>query len=320
MERTKIGESEGLTFWLAQPEDYDAVMTISEDIYGGKDYLPHRFHDWMTEPHRVVILAKKEGKLVALESGLVVDEGCTVVVEGLRVCTSERGRGMAGTIQRFTDQYIRQLYPTLRVKRLTRGDDPGPEKLAKFTLLDRRAILSLCGEAKSFDDFLSDLNAKIESEPKLVVLDEVQQVKSMLLDSEISSRLQLPGGAFIFDWQPLQPIEGNLEVLQRRNLTWLADRPVSPTFLSVHTPPYPIPYKGGSFRFNIDMFGTSQALAQQALISHLEKVRGVIHGVVLMQVYMHKSLWEGMRRFCEGNTGVQRYRDYWEQLLLERPL
>lgn len=60
-----VGESDGLTFYLARPEDYDEVMAISQDIYGGNDYLPHHYHRWMTEPGRVVIIARRDGKLVS---------------------------------------------------------------------------------------------------------------------------------------------------------------------------------------------------------------------------------------------------------------
>ncbi len=67
-----------------------------------------------------------------------VDGGETVIVEGLRVCPNERGCGLAGVIQRFVDGYIKKVYPNVKTKRLTRGDDPGPEKLSKFTLLARR--------------------------------------------------------------------------------------------------------------------------------------------------------------------------------------
>ncbi|XP_046908069.1 probable N-acetyltransferase 16 [Hypomesus transpacificus] len=138
-----LGESgDGLTFWLAEEKDYDDVMDISDGIYGGNDYLPRRYHSWMTEPGRVVMLARRGNKLVALESGLLVDDGCTVVVEGLRVCPSERGRGVAGVIQRFLDDYLQKLHPSIQVKRLTRGVNPGEQRLAKFTLLAKR--VSLC--------------------------------------------------------------------------------------------------------------------------------------------------------------------------------
>lgn len=64
MEPSCVGENDGLTFWLAKPEDYDDVMSISEGIYWGNDYLPHRYREWMVEPDRVVILARRTGKLV----------------------------------------------------------------------------------------------------------------------------------------------------------------------------------------------------------------------------------------------------------------
>ncbi|KAM4603788.1 N-acetyltransferase 16, like [Polymixia lowei] len=329
MESSCLGNSEGLTFWLAQPRNYDDVMSISEDIYDGNDYLPHRYHDWMEEPGRTVILARREGKLVALESCLVVDEGTAVVVEGLRVCPSERGRGVAGTVQRFADSYIRQLHPTIKTKRMTRADDPGAEKLAKFTLLARRAILSLFGKAESFDSFISHLKNKLHSTGRTTGVSAIEmvplekkQLRSVLLDPNLPARIQLPGGAIIQDWQPLRPMEGNLEILGRRDLAWLADSQEAPVFLSFYTPPYPVPYNGGSVRMNIDMFGTDQDLVQCALVGHLERARakGELKGTVIVHVYMVQSLWETLHTFCEGHTGVVRYRDYWEQLFLEREM
>ncbi|KAJ8254830.1 hypothetical protein GJAV_G00197810 [Gymnothorax javanicus] len=314
-----IGESDGFTFWLARSEDYDDVIGISENIYDGYDYLPHRYHSWMTEPDRVVILAKKEGKLMALESGLLLDGGRTVLIEGLRVCPSERGKGIAGVIQRFVDQYIRQMYPSVRVKRSTRVSVPGKE-LAKFTLLEKRAMLMLCVDAENFDGFLSHLKAKLDPGPTLRVLDEEKQLKGVLLDPELGARLQLPGGAIVIDWQPFQLIESNLEVLRRRDITWLADMSASPTFLSTNTPVYPIPVNGGSLRVNIDLFGTNQALARQALVSHLERVKDEIQRAVWIFVVMPRSLWRGMREYCEGVSGVLSLIDDWEEEFLERPL
>lgn len=62
-----VGESDGLTFWVAEQKDYDDVMSISVQIYGGNDYLPHRYASWMTEPDRVVILGRRDGKLVSVQ-------------------------------------------------------------------------------------------------------------------------------------------------------------------------------------------------------------------------------------------------------------
>ncbi|KAI4886533.1 hypothetical protein NFI96_026385 [Prochilodus magdalenae] len=331
MEGQRVGESDGLTFWLAKPQDYDEVMAISEDIYDGNDYLPHRYHIWLTELDRVTIIARRDGRLVALESGLVVDGGQTVVLEGLRVCPNERGRGVAGVIQRVTDRYIKQAYPSVKIKRFTRGDNPGPEKLSKFIVLARRVVLSLQGDAKDFNSFILGLKAKLASTEKpeglttipqdLLVLKDGDHLKAILLDPDLSSRLTLPGGAIIQDWQPLKPIESNLEILQRRNLTWVVDSSSDkPMFMSFHTPPYPVPLNGGSLRLNIDMFGEVLVLAKKALVSHLEQVREEIHGSVVVHVYMPPALWEGMRKFCEGNERVKQNRHFWEQMFLEREI
>ncbi|XP_067307538.1 N-acetyltransferase 16, like [Pseudorasbora parva] len=322
-----VGESDGLTFCLARPEDYDDVMAISQDIYGGCDYLPHRYYSWMTEQGRVVIIARRDRKLVALESGLVVDGGETVIVEGLRVCPSERGCGLAGVIQTFVDGYIKKIYPNVKTKRLTRGDNPGPEKLRKFTLLARRAVLSLLGNSEGFDSFVSGLKVKLlasdvsnNSRP-LVSVKGLDALKALLLDSDLSSTLQLPGDAIIQDWQPLKLIESNLHILARRNLTWFVDGSGGkPLFMSLHTPPYPVPFNGGSLRFNIDLYGTDISLAKKALTAHLDSVKSEIQGIVVVHIYMHQTLWEDLKQFCEGHDTLKQFLDYWEQLFLERDL
>ncbi|XP_056317359.1 N-acetyltransferase 16, like [Danio aesculapii] len=323
-----VGESDGLTFYLARPEDYDDVMAISHDIYGGMDYLPHRYHSWITEPGRVVIIARRDEKLVALESGLVVDGGETVVVEGLRVSPHERGCGLAGVIQTFADGYVKKIHPRVKSKRLTRGDDPGPEKLRKFTLLARRAVLSLWGKSEGFDGFVSSLKEKLlasgvsnSSFRPLVSVQDSGALQAVLLDPDLPSRLQLPGAALIQDWQPLRLVQSNLQILARRDLTWFIDGSgEKPMFLSLHTPLYPVPFDGGSLRFNIDLYGTDPSLAKMALTAHLDRVKSDLQGMVVVHIYMHQTLWKELQQFCEGHEMVRQFRDYWEQLFLERDI
>lgn len=54
----------GLQFTLATEEDFDDIMAMSQDIYGGLDYLPTRYSSWLKEANRTVILARKQGKVV----------------------------------------------------------------------------------------------------------------------------------------------------------------------------------------------------------------------------------------------------------------
>lgn len=57
----------GLQFTVATEEDFDDIMAISQDIYGGLDYLPTRYQAWLQETNRTVILARKQGKVVRLQ-------------------------------------------------------------------------------------------------------------------------------------------------------------------------------------------------------------------------------------------------------------
>lgn len=55
----------GLQFAVATEEDFDDIMAMSQDIYGGLDYLPTRYTNWLQETNRTVILARKQGKVVS---------------------------------------------------------------------------------------------------------------------------------------------------------------------------------------------------------------------------------------------------------------
>lgn len=55
-----------LQFTVATEEDFDDIMAMSQDIYGGLDYLPTRYQSWLQETNRIVILARKQGKVVRL--------------------------------------------------------------------------------------------------------------------------------------------------------------------------------------------------------------------------------------------------------------
>ncbi|RXM97527.1 putative N-acetyltransferase 16 [Acipenser ruthenus] len=278
-----------IEFCLAREEDYDDVMAISDGIYSGMDYLPARYHLWMKEPHRLVFLGKRRGRVIALESTILVDGGETVIVEGLRVAPEERGRGVAGLIQSHVAQFIKTHYPRVRTKRLTRGDNPGPQALAKFRVLATRR----------------------------------EELRSLLLSNPGAVDKLLPAGTIIQDWQPLRPTPANLDTLETRPLSWAADRRDGPAALVLCTAPYPIPQGGGSLRLNLDVFGRDLPAARRVLVFQMERVRGALGGgaAVILNVYSDPALWEGLRELCEGAGGVaggvRRYREYWEQLLLE---
>ncbi|ELW56464.1 hypothetical protein TREES_T100020803 [Tupaia chinensis] len=148
--RTESGpeaEAEPLDFVVATEQEFEEVLAISGGIYGGLDYLPSRYHSWLRDPNRTVVLAKRNGGVIALESVNVIDAGETALVEGLRVAPWERGKGVARLLQRFCSQLVKQQHPGVKVARLTRDDQLGPRELKKYRLITKQVFGTLIPEA-----------------------------------------------------------------------------------------------------------------------------------------------------------------------------
>lgn len=78
------------------------------------------------------------GPQIALESVNVIDAGETALVEGLRVAPWERGKGVAGLLQRFCSQLVKRQHPGVKVARLTRDYQLGPRELKKYRLITKQ--------------------------------------------------------------------------------------------------------------------------------------------------------------------------------------
>ena len=54
-----------ITFRLAGHGDYEAVMDINRDVYGGFDYLPCLYHTFLHDKGVIMMLAEVKGKVVS---------------------------------------------------------------------------------------------------------------------------------------------------------------------------------------------------------------------------------------------------------------
>lgn len=75
---------------------------------------------------------------IALESVVVIDNGETMLVEGLRVAPQERGKGVAGVLLRFCSELVKSKYPDVKVTRLTRDDPLGPKDFQKYRIITKQ--------------------------------------------------------------------------------------------------------------------------------------------------------------------------------------
>lgn len=79
---------------------------------------------------------------IALESVCVIDNGETMLVEGLRVAPKERGKGVAGVLLRFCSELVRSRYPEVKVTRLTRDDQLGPKDFQKYRIITKQVPIT----------------------------------------------------------------------------------------------------------------------------------------------------------------------------------
>ncbi|KAM3873534.1 histidine N-acetyltransferase-like [Diretmus argenteus] len=318
-----------LVFSLAEDQDFLQVLEVSADCWDGLDYMAVTYHRWLKEPGRLVFIAKKDQRVVALESVLLVDGGQTIVLQGLRVATDLRSRGIAGALKRHVTDYVHRHYPQVSACRLSRGDQPSPTQLAKYRLVAKEAILSLCCEATDLGRFLAELQSKLPGEDQgdgkgeggscgPVVLSQ-QQADALILSDHVVSNL-LPGKTIINDWEPLKPVEANLEVLHRRGLTWIADRQFEPTALSLRTTPYAVPYRHDALHFNINIFGRSLKSVCAVFLAQLRALLPSLRGYLVFYTYVDAAIWPGLRHFCQNTSNVSFFKDYWEELILETDL
>ncbi|MBN3324279.1 HISAT acetyltransferase, partial [Atractosteus spatula] len=319
-----FGEGAGqpeLEFCPAREEDAEQVLAISDDCFSGLDYMAETYHHWLREPDRFVFLAKKHGRVVALGSALLVDGGGTMVTQGLRVDPAHRGQGVAFAVRRHLIQFVKTRFPQVTTCRWATETEPRPD--AGIRLLSREAVLTLCCEVADLGPFLQELGTKLGQQaggggPQPMTLSR-EEAERLVLSRHVVQNL-LPAGTIINDWEPLRPLESNLEILRRRGLTWVADRAELPSALSLCTTPYRVPYRADALHFSINIFSGKQTPARAVLLAQLQGLLPSLRGYVIFHVCLRPCLWAGMRDFCRSSSGVSFFREHWEQLLLERDI
>ncbi|XP_053714819.1 histidine N-acetyltransferase isoform X1 [Synchiropus splendidus] len=309
----------GLQFTVATEEDFDDIMAMSQDIYGGLDYLPTRYTSWLQETNRTVILARKQEKVIALESVCVIDDGETMLVEGLRVAPQERGKGVAGVLLRFCNELVKSKYPDVKVCRLTRDDKLGPKDFQKYRLITKQGILLVRFKAEDVKLRLAELglvgNSKPSSTPLPVRLDP-SALQQLYLTTDLMQGV-LPNGTIIQDWQPYKLLANNMDILMKKDIDWMVDDKSKPTVASLCTFPFRVPIGDDWYYLNIDMFGKSLDLVRQQFVCHLQRHTNALNGYVMCQMFLEPALWRDMADFCQKILRVELVKEYAEQCVVE---
>ncbi|XP_072447552.1 histidine N-acetyltransferase-like isoform X3 [Chiloscyllium punctatum] len=273
-------ESHELEWCRAEEADFPDVMDISRGVFGGLDYLPARYHAWVRDPARRVILAKKKGK---------VDEGVT---------------GSA--------QYLLPIPYCLRAvkSRKSFSGVPGKPDQEIFTTQFETEDILLKLEATIVQ--LKESGVEWDDPVLLGATD----VKRVFLSPKVVDEV-LPGKTIIQDWAPYKPLESNLEKLVRQDLIWMADDKEEPRVVSLGTAPYRVPLGTGYHRLNIDIFGKHFPRVRNQFLAQVQQRVSTLEGPVYCILSFEPSMWQDMLLFCQTALGLHMDRDIEGQSLLE---
>ncbi|XP_046860257.1 histidine N-acetyltransferase-like [Xenia sp. Carnegie-2017] len=187
----------------AERTDLVSVYTLSEGNYEGHDYLPFVFLRWLDEPNRRVFVAVKGETVIGLRSFHVVDDGLTVVSQGLRVHPEYRGLGVSTMLLEAQQKYIQNHFPNVKKERYTTmSNNVGRlaihNKSSCERLLLELSIIAFYVDSKTLHSSLNipDLNTR-----KLNFL----EFQCFLRDGKFDGLLK--NNMFVIDWEPFNSKE-----------------------------------------------------------------------------------------------------------------
>ncbi|XP_044134692.1 histidine N-acetyltransferase-like [Bufo gargarizans] len=312
-----------IDFSPATAEDYEELMSISSGLFNGTDYVPLKYHTWLKEPQRRMFVARCEGKVVAFESFILVDDGTTAVMEGLRVATEMRKRGVGGLIYGFCLNVIHSDHPEVKIVRFVLSQNPPAIALETSKMITCKAVLPVLVTADQLEAKLRLLESQVNNEDrskKLSVLGPEEILR--FFESKTLEQL-LPGGLLVQGWFAIAAQKSNLDLLLKRELVWIYSHPgdssdstssskvtpgsdglhASPEgFLSLGSQPFLVPIADKVYYIDIDLFGNDPSCAKVHVLEQLKigLKRLPAGSGILFIIYAEESLRTELVQLCEG--------------------
>ena len=92
----------------ARAADKEPLMTFVEKIWGGQDYIPSVWDDWLRDRRGKIFVVEVDGKLAGMNHVRFIRNG-TGWLEGVRIRPRFRGRGLASLLGRRAMEYASEF-------------------------------------------------------------------------------------------------------------------------------------------------------------------------------------------------------------------
>ncbi|XP_068751284.1 LOW QUALITY PROTEIN: probable N-acetyltransferase 16 [Montipora capricornis] len=204
--------SQDLNIRLARPSDYDKILTLSEGIYDGYDYLPARYHTWMAMKNLHVMLAFSGDKLASLVAGSVIDEGKTLLTRARRTLPELQGQGINKLLTQALIDLVRKQHPVIQRSRFVSRVKPEMAKKGYDTILMKDILSCVVACSTQRSQQIVDIDSvQIQTCTKEYICDVIFRSFST------RKRSLFPSNVIIADWFPFEPSRSNIDYLNQEN-------------------------------------------------------------------------------------------------------
>lgn len=185
-------------------EDYDEVIDIRTDVFGGRDYLPALYKTMMANHTGYVVTVNQI--MVAFECLSFIDDGETAIIRSLRLRKGYEGRGLT---YRLRDVINDVIVRNPRAKRYvyTMDSKTIAEKnlaVGNLKLVVHRKFLFYQGKVSAV---IPNLRMVDSTTCRILNRDDLKK----LLSSKVDTDRLFPHGRIIVDWVPYRLLASNVD-------------------------------------------------------------------------------------------------------------
>ena len=198
---------DSLTFRLAQTDDYQEIVKLSEGIYEGHDYLPLKFSDWLQRENLHIVLAYFGSQLVGLQAYFVVDECRTFIRRASRMHPNFRGQGLIRSLREFMAEHAKSHYPCVQRERFTTNYE-------NVNCTDQTKLYE--SKVGAFNVDKEKCSQITEGKINLNIMVDIQQCPKKHFSDILSAPLMyglFPNNVIIVNSCPFAPLRSNIDYI-----------------------------------------------------------------------------------------------------------
>lgn len=192
--------------------DRDDMMRIARLTWGGYDYLPFAFDEWLKDPSCYTFGIEIDGHLVGLNNLRIIDDGRTGWMEGLRVHRDYRKHGLARVLTKHIVDFAKGT-GVRRVRYTTDTTNDASLKLGEEVGMHRVFDMGV------FWALTDKIEAVRKPGRKLTKAHGVSLYEQLLSNQDL-----VLNGTLIFDWKAVEVSRSSLSALEEKCQFWSTTR------------------------------------------------------------------------------------------------